>query len=124
MLVDVARGGRPAELLAQRPQEAQQLLAGRKPPRDEPGCPLRRVPRAEVLDHGLGMYGRLGIRSELPHGRRAPEPFGAGDDLGHDLLVRVALADTGLELRKLLRIDRGERTVAGLSDHVNKCRAG
>ena len=76
-----------------------------------------------MLDHGLRMDGRLGVRGELAHGRRAPEPLGAGDDLGHDLLVGVALADPGLELRELLRIDRGERPVARLLGHVNKCRA-
>ena len=61
---------------------------------------------------------------ELAHGGRAPQSLGAGDDLRHDLLVGVALADPGLELRELLRIDRGERPVAGLLGHVNKCRAG
>ena len=77
-----------------------------------------------MLDHRLGMYRGLGVRCEFAHRRRSAEPFGARDDLGHDLLVRVPLADTGLELRELPRIDRGERPVAGLLGHVNKCRAG
>ena len=124
MLVDVARGGRPAQLLAERLQEAEQLLARRETARHEPGCALGRVPRAEMLDHRLRMDGRLRVRGELAHRGRAPEPLGAGDDLRHDLLVRVALADSGLELRELLRIDRGERPIAGLLGHVNNCRAG
>ena len=124
MLVDVARGGWPAELLAERAQEAEQLLAGRETARHEPGGALRSVPRAEVLDHRLRMDGGLGVCGKLAHGGRAPEPLGAGDDLRHDLLVGVALADPGLELRELLRIDRGERPIAGLLGHVNKCRAG
>jgi len=70
------------------------------------------------------MHRGLGVRGELPHGRRAAEPFGAGDDLRHDLLVGIALPDAGLELRELARIDRGERPVTGLLGHVNKCRAG
>ena len=124
MLVDVARRRRPAELLAEGAQQAEQLVARGEAARNEAGGALGRVPRAEVLDHRLRMHCRLRIRGELPHRGRAAEAFGAGDDLRHDLLVGVPLADTGLELRELLRIDRRERPVAGLLRHVNKCRAG
>ena len=124
MLVDVACGRRPAELLAERAEEAEQLLTRREAARHEAGGALRGVPGAEVLDHRLRMDRRLRVRRELAHGGRAPEPLGAGEDLRHDLLVGVALADPGLELRELLRIDRGERPIAGLLGHVNKCRAG
>src|SRR5581483_1111123 len=102
VLVDVPRRRRPAELVAQLAEQAEQLLARREAPRDETGRALGRVPRAEVLDHGLWMDSGLRVGGELPHRRRAPEPFRAGGDLGDDLLVRVALADAGLELRQLL----------------------
>ena len=46
-----------------------------------------------MLDHGLRMHLRLGIRRELLHRRRAALPVGVGAQLGEDLLVRVALAD-------------------------------
>ena len=117
MLVDVACGRRPAEFVSERLQEAEELVTGREPSRDEAGRALRRVPRAEVLDHRLWMDCGLGVGGELAHRRRAPEPLGAGGDLRHDLLVRVALADPALKFRQLLRIDRGNCPVAGLFGH-------
>src|SRR6185312_10328786 len=95
VLIDVARSRRPAELLTERAQRAEQLLPGGEPARDEPGRALRGVPRAEVLDHRLRVHRGLLVRGELAHRGRASEPLGAGHDLRHDLLVRVALADTG-----------------------------
>ena len=76
-----------------------------------------------MLDDGLRMYLGLWIAGELAHRRRTAEPPGARGDLGHDLLVRVALADPALELRKLLRIDRSECPVAGLFCHTKNGRA-
>src|SRR5205085_1060660 len=97
-LVEVARARDAAELLAELAQELQQLLARREPARDEPGLALRGVPAAEVLDHRLGMDGRLGVGGELPHRRRPAEPLRTRAQLGEDLLVGVPLADPGLEL--------------------------
>ena len=76
-LVDVARGRRPAELLAEPAQRVEQLLARREPARHEPGGALGRVPRAEVLDHRLRMHLRLRVGRELLHRRRAAEALGA-----------------------------------------------
>src|SRR4029077_14061910 len=100
-----------------------ELLACRESPRHETRGALRSGPRAEVLDHGLRMHVGLGVGSGIARRRRASEACGTRGDLGHDLLVRVALADPALELRQLLRIDRGDCPVAGLLGHANKCRA-
>jgi hypothetical protein len=59
----------------------------------------------------------LRVAGELPHRRRAAEPFGAGGELGEDLLVRVALADAGLEGLERLPVDARERTVLGPARH-------
>src|SRR3954464_8820983 len=95
--VDVLRRRDAAELGAEIAQKADQLLARGEPARDEAGRALRFVPAPEVLDHRLWMDGRLGVAGELPHRRRALQPPGAGSQLVEDLLVRVALADPGLE---------------------------
>src|SRR5205085_614879 len=98
VLVDVTGRGHTTELLPELLEQRQQLLAGRKAPRYEPGLALRAIPAAEVLDHGLWVDGGLRIGGELPHRRRAPQPFSGLLQLCEDLLVRVALANPGLEL--------------------------
>ena len=65
-LVEIARGRRPAELLAELAQHAQELLAGDEAARHEPGRALRRVPAAEVLDHGLRMDAASPRRPRTP----------------------------------------------------------
>ena len=77
-----ARRGRARSASGRAPRRAsrssaEQLLARREAARHEPGGALGRVPRAEVLDHGLRMHRRLGVRRELLHRRRASEPLGA-----------------------------------------------
>ena len=124
VLVDVARGRRAPELVPQLPQQPEQLVPGGEPPRNEPGCALGDVPGAEVLDHRLRVHRRLDIAGELAHRRRLAQPVGAGAQLGEDLLVRIPLADSGLELRELSRVDRGNRPEARLLGHANNGRAG
>jgi hypothetical protein len=46
------------------------------------------------------------------------------DKLGEDLLIRVALADSRLELRELCRVDVGDRPEGPLLGHVKNGRAG
>src|SRR6185503_1273979 len=106
--------------LAQQPDE---LLACGEPARHESGLPLRRVPAAEVLDHGLWMDGRLRVRRELAHRRRAAEPLGAFTQLREDLIVRVALADSGLKRGKRVGVDLRDRPVGRLPGHDKKDRA-
>ena len=124
VLVDVARGRRPAELLPQLAQQAEQLLPRGEPPRHEARRPLGGVPRAEVLDDRLRMDGRLRVRRELAHRRRAAEALGARAELGEDLLVGIALADSRLELRERARVDLGHRPEARLLGHGKNGRAG
>ena len=81
-----------AELGPELPELIEQLLAADEAPRREPGRALRGVPRAEVLDDGLRVDARIGVRRELPHRRRAAEPIGRRAELGEDLVVRVAAA--------------------------------
>ena len=90
-----AAGRAPSPSVRSRPSSSSRVAKRRG---TRPGGALRGVPGAEVLDHGLRMDRGLRVGGELAHRRRAPEPLGARDDLRHDLLVRVALADTGLEL--------------------------
>jgi hypothetical protein len=115
--LDVLGRRHAADLLAERAQLVEQLLPRREPPRDEPGLTLRGVPRAEVLDHGLRVDGRLRIGLELAHRRRLAEPLGARRQLRQDLRVGVALAHAGLELRKLLLVDVLERREDRLRSH-------
>ncbi len=122
MLVDVAGRGHATELLPELLEQRQQLLAGRKAPRYEPGLALRAIPAAEVLDHGLWVDGGLRIGGELAHRRRAPQPFGGLLQLRKDLLVRVALANPGLELGKRLSVDVGDRPIHGLAGHLLQVR--
>jgi hypothetical protein len=124
VFVDVARGWRTPQLLAQLGEKAEQLLAGCEAARDEPRSPLGCVPRAVVLDHGLRMHRGLGVGGELAHRRRPPQALGAGPELSEDLVVGVALPDPGLKLGELLRIDLGYRPEAALLGHANNGRAG
>jgi hypothetical protein len=68
-----------------------------------------------MLDHRLGMDGRLGIRLELAHGRRASQPFRARVQLLEDVLVGVPLAHAGLEFLQLAAIDSFDRPVHRLA---------
>jgi hypothetical protein len=67
--VDVACRRRPAQRLAERVQESEELFTGREAPRDEARRALRGVPRAEMLDYGLWMHRRRRIARELAHRR-------------------------------------------------------
>jgi hypothetical protein len=58
-----------------------------------------------VLDDGLRVDRRLRVGLELAHRRRAAQALRAGTQLLEDLLVRVALADSGLELGESSRIN-------------------
>ena len=111
-LLEVARGRRAPELLPELAELREQLLAGEEPPRTQAGRALRGVPRPEVLDHGLRMHARLGVRRELAHRRRAPEARGRGAKLGEDLLVRVAPAQARAKRGELRLVDPLEGTDA------------
>ena len=117
MLVDVPRRGHAAELLPQLLEERQQFLPRGEAPRHQPGLPLRAITATEVLDHRLRMHSRFWVGRELPHRRRAPQPFRGLHQLGEDLVVGVALADSGLELGEGLAIDIGDCAVDGLAHH-------
>jgi hypothetical protein len=101
----VARGRRPTELVAERPELLEKLLARQEPPREEPGSPLGGIPRPEVLDHGLRMDARLGILRELAHRGRATSPLGGGPELRENLLIGVSPAQAGAEGRELVLVD-------------------
>ena len=68
------------------------------------------------------MDARLGVGRELAHRRRTAEPLRAGAQLLEDLLVRVALADSGLEGRERVGVDLGDRPVGRLTGHAKKDR--
>src|SRR5581483_6588034 len=108
-----------SKLVAELAQQAEELLPGCEPPRDETGGPLGRVPGPEVLDHGLRVDRRLRVGRELPHRRRATQPLGARLELTDDLVVRVPLADARLELGELARIDPRHRAKAGAARPAN-----
>src|SRR5262249_5172529 len=123
VLVDILCGRRSPDPLPQLTQAPQQLFLGGEPARDESGSAFGAVPAAEALDHGLRMDRRRLVFGELAHRRRAPEPAGALLQLAKDVLVRVALADSGLELRERLRVDARDRAVRALAGHGNQDRA-
>ena len=77
-----------------------------------------------MLDHRLRMHRRFRVGGELAHRRRTAEPLSGGAQLREDLLVRVALADPGLKLRELGRIDVRDRPEAPLLGHAKNGRAG
>ena len=120
MLVDVARGGHAAEVAAELFEQREQLLACREASRHQAGLPFGPVPAAEVLDHRLRMDGGLRVAGELPHRGRASQPLGGLLQLGEDLLVAVALPDSGLELGQRLAVDIRHRAVDGLAGHCCK----
>src|SRR5207302_7556999 len=95
-VVEILRGRDAAELVAEVAQDTDELTAGREPPWNKPRGTLGLVPAAEVLDHRLRVDGRLRIRRELAHRRRAPQPIRARPELLENLLVGVALADARL----------------------------
>jgi hypothetical protein len=74
-----------------------------------------------VLDHRLRVHGGLRIRRELAHRRRLAEALGRTAQLAEDLLVGLALADPGLELREPRRVDLDQRLLRG---HGKNGRAG
>ena len=55
------------------------------------------------------MHGRLRVGGELAHRRRAAEALGWALQLGDDLLVAVALPETGLKRLQGIGIDAIER---------------
>src|SRR5205085_11413942 len=63
------------------------------------------------------------VLGELLHRRRAAETLRAVAELAQDLLVRVPLADAGLEFGECLRIDAGHGPVRATSRHGNQNRA-
>ena len=89
--VEVARGRRPAELLAELAQLREQLLAGQ---RSAAGRGRRRawrrssVPKCSITV--CGCTRASGSARELPHRRRPPQPLGGCAQLREDLLVGVA----------------------------------
>jgi len=101
----------------------EEFLARREPAGDEPRCSFRGIPAPEVLDHRLWVHGSLGVGGELPHGRRPPQALGRSLKLLDDLLVGVALADSRLELRERITVDRGEKLARIAAGHGKKCRA-
>src|SRR5262245_20251199 len=66
---------------------------------------------------------RLLVRGELLHRRGAPDALRAGLELAEDLLVRVTLADAGLELLECLRVDPRDRSIGAAPRHGNQNRA-
>jgi hypothetical protein len=76
-----------------------------------------------VLDHRLRVHPRAGIRTELLHRRRTPEPDRRRAERLEDLLVGVPPSDPRLELGKGLRIDAGNRPVGLLPRHTKNGRA-
>jgi len=122
VLVEVLRGRRPSELVPQLAEKADQVGRLREAARNEARLALRLVPASEVLDNRLRVHARLGVRLELAHRRRASQALGRGAQLPEDLLVRVALADSGLELRQRGRVDSPRRGAAFLG-HSKKNRS-
>ena len=108
----VARGRCAPELVSQRAELIQEIVAGEKTTREESGRALRRVPGAEVLDHRLRMHSRLGILRELTHRRRASEPFCGGAKLLEDLVVRVATAQARAKCGEFRLVDAQRATLA------------
>ena len=84
-----------------------------------PACRLAafQLPKCSITVCGCTVV--CGVRGELAHRRRASKPLGARRQLSEDLLVRVALADAGLERCKCFRIDACHRRVAARSSHAN-----
>ena len=115
--VEILGCGRAAEQIAELAEGAEQLILGCKPPRHQSGETFGPVPAAEMLDHRLRVHRRLLVGGELAHGRRPSESLRARAELGQDLLVRVPLADSGLECRERLGIDARKRPI-GLTGHA------
>src|SRR5262245_20609933 len=102
---EIARARRPAELLPQRTELLEQVVAGQEPPWVQAGSALRRVPGAEVLDDRLRVDPRVGVVRELAHGRRAPEALRGRTELLQDLLVRVPAPQSGTKRSELRLVD-------------------
>src|SRR6185436_7005026 len=69
-------GGRsPPQLVPERAQLLEELVAREEAPRKEASSALRRIPRPEVLDDGLRVDPRARIARELAHRRRPPQPL-------------------------------------------------
>ena len=113
--VEILGGGCPSELLAEAPEHVEQLLARREAARREAGLALRRVPGAEVIDHGLGMHGRGRVQPELAHRGAASQALGARAELGEDLVIVVATAKARPERGEPLWIDACNLRVARVS---------
>jgi hypothetical protein len=109
-LAEVARGGRPPQLVAESTQLLEQLVSRQEAPRKQPGRALGGVPGPEVLDHGLWMDACLRVLRELAHGRRSPQALGGLAELLEDLLVAVAAAQPRSECGELRLVDARPRT--------------
>jgi len=109
VLVQILRRRGPSELVAQLAEEPDQVGRLGEAARDEPGLALGLVPALEMLDDRLRVHGRLGVVLEFAHRRRTPQALGRGAQLLEDLLVGVALADSGLERGERSRIDAPHR---------------
>ncbi len=108
---EIACGRRTTEFRAQRPELLQQLLARQEPAWVEPGGPLGRVPRPEVLDDGLRVHARVRILCELAHRGRSPHPLRGGSELLEDLLVGVAASETRAKCGQLGLVDAHRGTL-------------
>jgi len=124
VLVEVAGRRRAAEPLPELAQKPHELVRTREAAWHEARSALRLVPAPEVLDNGLRVDRAAGILLELPHRRRALEPLCAAGELREDLLVRVAPANSRLELGQRLPVDARERAERGrFPGHGNNNRA-
>jgi hypothetical protein len=94
--IEIRASGNPPELLAQSAELAEQLIARREPPGNEPGATLRRAPASEPTDDRLGVDACARVSRELSHRRRPAEPHGRPGQLGEEVLVGVPLWHVGL----------------------------
>jgi hypothetical protein len=103
--LEIGARGRPAELVAERPELVQELFPSREAACGQSRAALGRVPAAEALDHGLRMDVRARIALELAHRRGAAQPCGARLELGENVGVRVAATHAGSEVGEIGGID-------------------
>ena len=109
---EIARPRCPPELLAERAELREQVVAREESPREEAGGALCGVPRAEVLDDGLRMHARIGVLRELAHRRRPAESLRGLPKLLEDLVVRVAPPQTRTKRGELRLVDAHARALA------------
>ena len=125
VLVDVARGRRPAELLAELAAGApssSSRVAKRRGTSPAPRFAAFHEPKCSITVCGCTVVSGSAANSRIVGER--PSRSAHASSSRDDLLVRVALADPGLELRELAGIDRSHRPEAGLLGHDKNGRAG